>query len=261
MIRPQIALNKGFTTSIIQSIRNSGTFAKEVNVPMLDRPIGVVDAPKYNDNDGVDRRSLKQKKEDMLNYDKHMERRKELEYELGKGFDDVKHFRKTGGKFWAAPPAYFRPDKALHMPNLWGKNLLGEYTTTTPLIEGKVSIMRLFSAISGENQVKSFTDDNDLHDAQIIDVNLPDSAIKEALVNLFKFNIRKQISKENYDKYFITRKGFSNEIKRAIRAENPYAGYIYLIDKQCRIRWAACGQATLDERAMLSKFVQSLKKE
>ena len=54
------------------------------------------------------------------------------------------------------------------------------------------------------------------------------------------------------------RKGVSDYIKESIGLLNGKVGYVYLVDPQCRIRWAASGPSLPDEKEGLVKGLRKL---
>jgi ATPase complex subunit ATP10 len=125
-----------------------------------------------------------------------------------------------------------------------------------------------------ENQAKTFTsaDQNPaLHEllqgsgangrAQLVQVNVEEDMLKAWLVRVFSWSLRRRVGKENWGKYFVVRKGITDEIRESIGILNSKVGYTYLVDHQCRIRWAGSGSADPGEREGLVKGMQRILSE
>jgi ATPase complex subunit ATP10 len=174
------------------------------------------------------------------------------------------------GKSFLAPPRPFKADVSLYFPNLFGRTLLKDDKKprdTTPLLQGKLSVVTVFSGLWAENQVNTFASPKsnpELHRlfaenkglAQLVRVNVEDNWMRALLVTLYMGSLRRQYGKDNWDKYFLVKTPVSDEIKEHIGLLNSKVGYVYLVDKECRIRWAGSGNAEGDENAGLVKAVQ-----
>lgn len=171
-------------------------------------------------------------------------------------------------------PRLFKRDKALYFPNMYGITLaLPEAPkNTTSILRGKVSVVNLFSSIWAESQVATFTgpDRNPgLYEAiksggdivQKIDINLEENAFKAWLVRMFMWRMRAKLPKEQHRRYFLVRGGVTDALKEAIGMMNSKVGYVYLLDENCRIRWAGSGPSEQAELDALNSSVRKLIEE
>jgi ATPase complex subunit ATP10 len=176
------------------------------------------------------------------------------------------------GKSFLAPPRPFRGDLSLYFPNLVGDTLAkkdGRSRDTTPLLSGRASVVAMFSGMWAETQTKSFVSreaNPELHQvldrsgglAQLVQINVEENAMKAWLINMFSGSLRKQIGEDNLDKYFLVRRGITDEIRESIGLLNSKVGYVYLVDHCCRIRWAGSGPSEPEEKEGLVKGVTRL---
>ena len=188
-------------------------------------------------------------------------------------FRDFTNMKYREGKSFLANPKVFKANVALHFPNLHGKTLASKVPRdTTPVLRGKVSIVNVFSSVWGEAQVNTFTGieqnpelqeilDNNKTMAQRVDINIEENAIKAWIVGLFQYRLRRQRTTEDWGKYFIVRRGVSEPIRETIGLLNGRVGYVYLLDQDCRIRWAASGNAEGDEKLNLTRGLKRLVEE
>ncbi|KAF8524371.1 ATPase assembly factor ATP10, partial [Hysterangium stoloniferum] len=165
----------------------------------LSRPLGVAKRPSALSA------SWKEKKEEFLDYDKHLEKRRHLVKETSRGyFQDYHALRQHEGKTWVAPESLIREDKALYFPDVPGMSLEPQETVhTTSLLEGRISIIAMLSSTRSEvvALVRSFSHlavdaylSNPLF--RYMQINLQDNPLKDFLVSLFLSSIRKRVPKE-----------------------------------------------------------------
>lgn len=181
--------------------------------------------------------------------------------------------REHKGKAWIAPPKLFRAEKALYFPNLVGGTLvppLKEERDTTDVLAnpsaGVVSVVAVFSSVWGEGQVKTFMDHPDIvkvlamnrGNAQRVDINIEQNRLKAFILNFFLPSLRKRFPLDQHGKYFIVRRGVTDKIRKQVGLMNNRLGYVYLLDSKARIRWAASGLATDEERDVLVKGIKRL---
>jgi ATPase complex subunit ATP10 len=143
---------------------------------------------------------------------------------------------------------------------------------TTPVLEDKVSVVSVFSSAWAENQAATFASQEnnpELHEvvknsgglAQIIQINVEDNSLKAMLVKLFMPSLRRRLGVDNWGRYFLVRKGISDQIRDAVGLLNSKVGYTYLLDGECKIRWAGSGLCEGDEKEGLVKGTRRLIEE
>jgi ATPase complex subunit ATP10 len=156
---------------------------------------------------------------------------------------------------------------------LYGRTLLKtdkEPRDTTPVLRGRVSVVSVFSSMWAENQCKTFVSREhnpaveqiiaDSRDRiQHVRINIEEDTLKALLVRMWMGRLRREVGGEkNYERYFLVRKGISDEIRENIGLLNSKVGYTYLLDADCRIRWAGSGDSEDHEREGLVKGIQRL---
>lgn len=186
------------------------------------------------------------------------------------------------GKSWMAPSLLFRADRALHFPNMVGRTLdnPAPENNTTHVLFGNVSVVGVFSSLWAQNQASTFLNGlieealditpeemEDMRDpltgqldlpAQRVDINVEENWMKAMLVRMFIPKLQNTVSADRWSKYFLVQKGLTPQLKNSIGYWNEKVGYVYLVDWNCRIRWAGSGNADPEERAALVKGIRKL---
>ncbi|KAH7403378.1 ATP10 protein-domain-containing protein [Cadophora sp. MPI-SDFR-AT-0126] len=255
--------------------RSYGKAVSEFTPKPLSRPIGLPNPPRAGENAGVDNRSWKQRRDDFVDYDKHLVRRKQLTQKISTPyFREWSNMRLHKGKSFLAPPRLFKGERALYFPNFQGQTLSKDKIVkdTTPVFEKKISVVSVFSSAWAENQAATFAAEKnnpELHEvvkgggglAQMVQINIEENALKAMLVKLFMPSLRRRMGAGNWGRYFLVRKGVSDEIRDAIGLLNSKVGYTYLLDGECKIRWAGSGSCEGDEKEGLVRSAKRLIEE
>jgi len=94
--------------------------------------------------------------------------------------------------------------------------------------------------------------------ARLVEVNYEPNWFKWWILRVFGYRIRGERKKEQWGRYFFVRRGLDEDVREAIGALNTRVGYVYLLDRECKIRWAGSAKAMDDEKESLAKGVRRL---
>lgn len=181
----------------------------------------------------------------------------------------MRHHR---GKTFLSPPKLFKAESARYFPNMMGYTLAApsENTSTTSVLTGRTSIVSVFSGTWAEQQTLTFVGEEQNpalareveklngEGLQRVWINIEDDWMKAGLIRLFLGSSRKGKSREEWGRSFVVRRGVSDDMKDSIGIANGKVGYVYLVDGNCRIRWAGSGDADIGEREPLVRVVRRL---
>lgn len=189
-------------------------------------------------------------------------------------FQEWTNLRYHKGKTFRSNPRLFRADKALYFPNLQGITLATprQPCDTTPVLEDKISVVGVFSETWAERQVATFVGEEqnvELHAllqegkgvAQQVDINHEPNMLKAGLIRLFMPSLRRRMAQEAHGRYFVVRRGVTDEMRDDVGWINSKVGYVYLVDRECKIRWAGSGRAEAGEKEGLVAGVKRLLEE
>ena len=176
------------------------------------------------------------------------------------------------GKTFLATPRPFRSDISLYFPNMQGYTLADprHIYDTTSVFKGKISVVQLKTEHWASSQCESYVDDirNPLlseemerlkeKGVQMVNINIMEQWSKAIMVRLSVRWYKKNIPREQWPNTFMVRKGMNDYVRRDLGVPNPRVGHVYVVDQNCKIRWAGCGNATDDERDSLVMAVRRL---
>ncbi|KAF2401097.1 hypothetical protein EJ06DRAFT_529256 [Trichodelitschia bisporula] len=234
----------------------------------LGRPIGLSHPPNPA---ASPRRTWREAHASLTNYDKHLARREELKATLSVPyFRDFTRMNRERGKTWLANERLWKAEAARWFPNLRGRTLGsgGVVRDVVPLLKGRVSLVCVFSRSWAEAQVRSFVGEEENPEvrraikgsggrAQIVEVNVEEGALFAAILKLFERRLRGMRDEKDWEKYFLLR-SLPKEVREEIGVVNGKVGYVYLVDENCKIRWAGSGDANETEKQALVRGLNRL---
>ncbi|CCF56028.1 hypothetical protein KAFR_0A05930 [Kazachstania africana CBS 2517] len=228
-------------------------------VKTLIRPVGLVSPPtphtKYSKGNSF---------KDLFDEEKTAKRTEELSREMSySAMYDMHTFRQTNGKLFLSPKAYWRKDRALYFPHIVGKSLANKKLSIEEVLKGKLSVVRMFSNSAGNDLTLQYLKRiQNTKELQFINIHWVENVLKSAIVKLSKWNIKNNVPKESHKDYFIcSRSQLPFTIRDELKINNMYTGYLFLVDKDLKIRWLGCGGATTLDQEILANSIEGLLKE
>ncbi|KAF8311862.1 hypothetical protein DL93DRAFT_2082797 [Clavulina sp. PMI_390] len=219
------------------------------SLPVLPRPLGVLERPSTTHGTWTDQ---------MWNQSSRLENRRVLIKQATQGyFHDYNRLGGLEGKTWIAPKSLIREDHALYFPDIEGHRLdPREAVHTTDLCVGKTSVVAFLTTRSSEEHVESLTKrlvaHTDPSRYQFIQINLQENPLKSMLVSLFVRTLKNQVPQSLHSTYILANQNMEM-LREPLGMENKHVGYVYLVDRNCKIRWGGCGKAAPGEAESLER--------
>lgn len=140
---------------------------------------------------------------------------------------------------------------------------------TTEVVKGRVSLVVVYSGQWAQRQVGTFFGEEKGEGEmgrllgegvglQRVDVNVEEQGLRAGLMWMFIGNVKKMIGEEDWGRYFVVRRGLGDEVRASLGIVNGSVGYVYLVDWDGKIRWAANGEAAEGEREGLMSGARKL---
>jgi ATPase complex subunit ATP10 len=145
------------------------------------------------------------------------------------------------------------------------------------VLRGRVSVVAVQSGYWAEEQVQSFLGEKDGQNPKLrglvegggglvqrVDVNVQGDWTRQVLLRLFRGRLRRALPESQWGRYFMVKlardvgKGLSEHVRDAMGLLNSQVGYVYLVDTECRIRWAGSGNAWKGEVDWLNMGIKRL---
>ena len=139
------------------------------------------------------------------------------------------------------------------------------------VLSGKISIVSVFSGTWAERQTQSFVGEaeNPALAAEVerlrgegvvqrVWVNIEEDWMRAGLVRLFLGGLKRRLRRDECGRYFVVRRGVTDDMREVMAMANGKVGYVYLVDSRCKIRWAGSGDCWEGEGQVLVGVLRRL---
>jgi len=89
---------------------------------------------------------------------------------------------------------------------------------------------------------------------RFIQINLQENLLKSLLVSIFLSSLRQAVPVKLQPTYLVSSQNMEY-VRDSLGMVNKHIGYVYLLDEHLKVRWAACGDAKLEETDALRTSV------
>ncbi|KAJ2820581.1 Mitochondrial ATPase complex subunit atp10, partial [Coemansia erecta] len=206
---------------------------------------------------------MQQKWRDVLSPEKNLESRARIIHDIGHSyFQDIVDLRDNGDKLFEAPKRLIRSSRAHYLPSVSGKTLTGVNTDVIDLCQGKTSLLCVNFNQFSERHTRSFVEPFEAafagtENVQVVELNIEENWAKAMVLHLCLPYVRKHVPKEKHATYLV-HYGNVEELRKAMGIANSIIGYVFLVDKDMRVRWYANGMAVMSEAQTMVALTRTL---